>query len=98
MQLARETYMTALFTLVSGVANFQTKGRRVVLPRNMTDAAKPALFMVDADENYAYTGHVAKVTLRVDLWVYTASGLDPSVTPASELNGILDALDAALAP
>lgn len=98
MQFPRETYMTALFTLVSGIANFQTTGRRVVLPKQMSDAAKPALFMVDADESYAYTGHVQKVTLRVDLWIYTASGLDPNTTPATELNDILDALDTALTP
>jgi hypothetical protein len=64
----------------------------------MSDAGKPALFMVDADEGYAYTGHAQKVTLRVDLWIYTASGLDPNTTPAAELNQILDALDAALKP
>lgn len=98
MQFPRETYLTALFALVSGIANFRTTGRRVVLPRNMSDVAKPALFMVDADESYTYTGHVQKVTLRADLWIYTASGLDPTVTPATELNGILDAIDTALKP
>jgi hypothetical protein len=98
MRYPRETYMTALFGLVAAVANFQTTGRRVVLPRAMSDAAKPALFLVDADETYAYTAQAQKVTLRADAWIYTASGLDPNVTPAAELNAILDALDAAVAP
>lgn len=98
MRYPRETYMAALFACVSAVAGFATTGRRVVLPRAMSDAAKPALFLVDADETYAYTAEAAKVTLRAEAWIYTASGLDPSTTPASELNTILDALDAALAP
>ncbi len=98
MLLARETILTALFGVVASVAAFKTVGRRLVLPRAMSDAGKPALFMVDADETYSYTAHAQKVTLQVDLWIYTASGLDPNATPASELNGILDALDAALRP
>lgn len=98
MRYPRETYMAALFAQVSAVVAFATTGRRVVLPRAMSDAAKPALFMVDADETYAYTAEAQKVTLRAELWIYTASGLDPTITPATELNGILDALDAALAP
>ncbi len=98
MQFPRETYMSALFNAVSAVASFKTAARRVVLPRAMSDAAKPALFLVDADETYAYTAHAQKVTLRADLWIYTASGLDPGTTPATELNAILDALDAALRP
>jgi len=98
MQYSRETYMTALFAIASAVARFGTTGRRLILPRAMSDAAKPALFMVDADETYAYASHAQKVTLRVDLWIYTASGLDPNATPATELNNILDALDAAFAP
>ncbi len=98
MLYPRETYLAALFGVVSAVAGLRTAGRRLVLPRAMSDVAKPALFMIDADEHYAYGDHQQKVTLRVDLWVYTAGGLDPTIVPASELNGILDVLDAALKP
>ena len=98
MQHPRETYMAALFGAVAAIQSFATVGRRVVLPRAMSDVAKPALFMVDADELYAYADHQQKVTLKVDLWIYTASGLDPNAVPAAELNLILDAVDAALRP
>jgi len=99
MMSARGTYMGALFTVLSGIANFQTTGRRLVLPRNMSDVAKPALFMVEDDEEYAYAGEqLQKVTLRADAWIYTASGLDPNATPSTELDTILDALDAAMKP
>lgn len=98
MNGARETYFAALFAAVSKVANFNTKGRRLILPRNMDDVAKPAIFQIEDDEEYGYSGVLQKVTLKVDLWIYTASGLDPTKTPSQELNAILDALDAALKP
>jgi hypothetical protein len=98
MMNSRGTVMTAMFTALQAVASFQTTGRRIVLPRNMSDVAKPAMFMIEDDEDYSYNGTLQKVTLKADAWIYTASGLDPNATPSTELDTILDALDAALKP
>jgi hypothetical protein len=96
----REAIYTALFSLVSGSASFVTTGRRVKLWSDMNPSDFPALFVNQRDNGYSRGGeHVpAKVTLEADIIIYTSTGLDPNVVPATELNNLLDAIDTALAP
>ena len=92
--------MSALFALVSGAAPFATASRRLRLWGDVAHAEKPALFLVERGDTYARSGEgvPAAVTLEADIYIYTDAGKDLTVVPASALNPLLDAIDAALAP
>lgn len=96
----REAIYLALFKLVSDSASFAATGRRVKLWTDMNASDFPALFINQRDNSYVRDGeHVpAKVTLEADIIIYTNAGLDPNVIPATELNQLIDAVDAVLAP
>lgn len=96
----REAIYAALFELVSEAAEFKTKERRLKLWTDVNASDKPALFMNQVSETYARGSEAvpARVTLTVDLFVYTNAGKDPKAIPATEMNELLDAIDAALAP
>lgn len=99
----RETIMQALFTLLSNAYPFKTASRRLVLWEQVPVASRPALFMFEGcPETYSWKdGQVSIpiITMQADVVVYTdASSRDPSFVPATQINDICDALDAALAP
>lgn len=97
---AREAIMEALFSLVSGSASFATAARRLKLWGDVASTDKPALFMCERGDEYKgaerYTPPT--VTMNVDLFIYIDAGKDQSIIPASILNPLIDAIDAALAP
>jgi hypothetical protein len=97
---SREAIMQALFTLVSGAAAFVTKSRRVQLWTDISPEQKPALFLNEKEEDYQNGGesYLPIVALTVEFFVYTYPGNDPSVPPATQMNTILDAIDAVLKP
>ena len=97
---SREAIMTALFALVSGSTSFVTASRRLRLWGDVSAGEKPAIFQYEKDDEYKGADrHLPPtVTMNVDLYVYTAPGMDSGVTPISILNPLLDAIDAALAP
>jgi hypothetical protein len=91
--------MQALFALVSSTASFATTGRRLVLWSTLSPAQKPALFQYERDDEYTQgKNYLPIVTMNVDLYIYTCPGMDSGITPASMLNQLIDAVDAALAP
>lgn len=96
----REAIVQALFTRLSSSASFATTGRRLKLWSGVAPADKPALFMVERAEYYTHSSEAIPqtVTLWVDVFIYTDAGNDQSVAPVATLNGLLDALDAALKP
>jgi hypothetical protein len=99
MTAARETIMQALFALVSGSASFVTASRRLQLWGSLSAAEKPAIFQYERDDNYRNgNNYLPIVEMNVDLYIYTAPGMDSGVTPISVLNPLIDAIDAALAP
>jgi hypothetical protein len=89
MSASREAIYAALFALVSGSAEFKTKGRRLKLWTDVN--AKPAVFVAQRGAT------PQKVTLKADIFIYTNVGKDPNVIPAAQLNDLVDAIDAALA-
>jgi hypothetical protein len=57
--------------------------------------------MGQPEENYIYNAGPATpplITLDFDIYVYFNAGLDPNVVPDTQLNGLIDAIEAALAP
>ncbi len=97
--IAREPIYAALFAQVAGAANFVTAERRLRHWSDLTPAEQPALFMRQKAEVAAVMtlGAPTVWTLVVDLYLY-AHASDPYVAPATVLNPLIDAVEAALAP
>lgn len=108
--VTRETVMQALFALVSGAADFQTKSRNIKLtPDNTPEipVLQPAIFMLEDAEHTVIggRGQPAKRTWNVHLFIYAkipdglTPGIPDGVTPgASVINPLIDAIEIALAP
>lgn len=104
----REQVAVALFTklqtlLYNADTNpsgpFKLMSRRPQLWDEAT--SKPALYQGETLEQVAYSGDLSATPLHVmyfPITLYIKSGLDPTTTPDTTLNNLLDALDTALAP
>lgn len=95
----REQIYSALFTRVGNAAGFATKSRRMRHFASVAPADRPALFMNERAEQYARPADDAPATVTLDVMLYLCvdAGGDSGAAPASALNGLLDAVDAALA-
>lgn len=89
---------TATGAAVALVQGFQTTGRRLLHWGDV--AAQPALFVDDGDERWPPRpgGIPGKPVLEAEIWVYSDAGDNPNAAPATQLNALLGAIDAALAP
>jgi hypothetical protein len=96
----REAIISALFALLSQSAAFATASRRLQLWGGLSPSEKPALFLSERGDTYTHASEAAPaaVTMEVDIYIYTDAGKDPTIVPASILNPLIDAVDAALAP
>ena len=107
LSVSRETVLAALFaklssatfTEVGGASEFVTSSRRLRLWSDVPAGQRPAMFMTDHHETPSYRSEntPALVTISVEVFVYIDSS-DPSSVPSTDLNNILDGLDAAIAP
>ncbi|HEY3919446.1 MAG TPA: hypothetical protein VGL83_16780 [Stellaceae bacterium] len=96
--MIREPIYAALFALVATAAEFVTVSRRL---RHWTDvgaAEQPALFQIQKSETAEGRRPLpAKWRAAVDLYLY-AQAPDEIAAPATVLNPLIDAIEAALAP
>jgi hypothetical protein len=97
--IAREPIYAALFDLVAGAAGFVTAERRLRHWSDVAPAEQPALFMTQKSETAAVKALGAPLVwiLTVELYLYAHSS-DPRLSPATVLNPLIDAVEAALAP
>ena len=97
--IAREPIYAALFQLAANAAGFATVDRRLRHWSDVGPAEQPALFMSEKGSHAQIKALGAPVvwTLSAELFVYAHSA-DPYLSPASILNPLLDAIEAALAP
>lgn len=74
--------------------------RRLKTWDSMSAAEQPCCFLTAHSEEDAYSSQLtpSKTTITGDLFVYFKTGADPTSVPASDLNLILDGIDAALKP
>jgi hypothetical protein len=95
----REPIYAALFELVGAAADFTIVDRHLRHWSDVAPAEQPALFMAQKTElaSVKTLGASTVWTLAVDLYVYVHSS-DPYLAPATVLNPLLDAVEAALAP
>jgi hypothetical protein len=96
--MIREPIYAALFALVASAASFVTIGRRLRHWSDVGAAEQPALFMTQKSENAEERQPLpVKWRASVDLYLSTQAP-DELTSPATVLNLLLDAVEAALAP
>ncbi len=97
--ITRETIYAALFAQVSAAADFVTATRRLRHWSDVTPAEQPALFLRQKSEmaTVPTLGAPTVWKLAVELYLY-AHASDPYAAPATILNPLIDAVEAALAP
>jgi hypothetical protein len=95
----REPIYAALFGLLETAAHFAVVDRRLRHWSDVSPAEQPALFMAQKTElaSVKTLGAPTVWTLAIDLYVYAHSS-DPYLAPATVLNPLIDAVEAALAP
>ncbi len=100
MAASRETIMTALFALVSGINGLVTTGRRMRSPKDLDPTSTPALFLVEEADPYERPDNNLPPIRRMhaSVVIYQDVGTDQTVVPATAVNNILDALDVVLKP
>ena len=102
MNQPREQIYSALFnTLQSSLSpKFATMSRRWRMPEQVSPESRPALFQVQTGERAKTnaTGEPIIWIATVDLVIYTQGSGDEQTIPSQELNALLDALEAAIAP
>jgi hypothetical protein len=97
--ITRETIYAALWALAAQAADFVTASRRLRHWTDLSPAEQPALFMAEKGglAEVKVAGAPVAWTLYADFYLYVHSS-DPYAAPATVLNPLLDALEAALAP
>ena len=101
----RETIYAALFAKLQGslfapAGPFKTVSRRWQDPSQISPADRPAIYQVERSELSVTTQKIAgaplKWTIGLDLVIYTAGDSEPNSVPSTELNNLLDAVEAAV--
>lgn len=95
----REAILTALYDQALTAGTFPTSGRKLQLWTKISDF--PALFVHATGTHYPpreIRGLPPKRVIHAEIWVYTDAGKNPEANPEAVLNGMIDAIEAALAP
>ncbi len=97
--VSREAIYAALFAQVSGIAGLALASRRLQHWTDVRPVNQPALFQVQKAEQVSEApGMPTRLVLEAAFYLYVSSGSDTEVVPATQLNGFVDAIFAALAP
>jgi hypothetical protein len=97
--IVREQIYTALWALGANAARFAIANRRLRHWTDVAPAEQPALFMSEKGGQAAIKKLGAPIvwTLYAEFYIYAHSS-DPYLAPATILNPLIDAFEAALAP
>jgi len=97
--IVREKIYTALWALGANAARFASANRRLRHWTDVAPAEQPALFMSEKGGQAAIKKLGAPIvwTLYAEFYMYAHSS-DPYLAPATILNPLIDAFEAALAP
>ena len=95
----RETIIAALFDRLTGLPGLVTISRRLKHWADVPAAEQPALFLTCGNSAPEQTrGLPPKWRLQATLHLYVNTGGDDRLSPSAQLNELLDAIEAALAP
>jgi hypothetical protein len=97
-QIYSTLFATLQAALLAPVGPFKTVSRRWQDPTQLSPADRPSLYQVQKDESIAtgVNGLPLHGKLTVDLVLYTAGDSEPNSVPSTELNMLLDAVEAAI--
>lgn len=99
MGAMREQIMSALCARIFAIGNFKTTGRRALLWSKVPIDKQPACFVQNVKETTEHPNTMLAVRrMYIDVVFYQQVGSNPDAEPSAAINGLLDALDAALAP
>ena len=103
MTFPREQIYSALFAVLQGAllspaGPFKTVSRRWQDPSQVSPADRPSLYQVQKEElaGTGVNGLPLTARMTVDLVLYTAGDSEPNSVPSTELNTLLDAVEAAV--
>ena len=97
----RESIYSALYNLLHASASFASASRKFKMYTDLNASDFPALTMAQIHESYKNNGTGLPPSKTFNCEVYVYCSVDQSATgasPASQINTLLDAIDAALAP
>jgi hypothetical protein len=95
----REEIYQALFSLLQQVTGAPTCSRHLLHWSDVAPAAQPALYLTTVGEGFERIhGLPPKRVLRARVWLYTCSSPNLATPPSTQINELLDAIEAALAP
>lgn len=95
----RESIWAAVFAKIAATLGVVTASRKLVMYDEVPHEQQPALFIAQTGESHRNkAGMPAVLTLKADLYLYTNTGGNPTLVASSQINDMLDALDAALQP
>jgi hypothetical protein len=91
----REQVANALFNLLVGSSQFLTTGRRFLPESQIASAAKPALFLLDDDEQHTRGKQLVPAVRETvfECLVFISAGLDPNAVPSATLSNLIDVID-----
>lgn len=96
--MKREPIYKALFDRINEINGISTCSRILQHWDDVSPNMQPALFLAQDSQGVGQvTGFPSKYVLGAKLWIYTHRDTNGEV-PATQINNILDAVDAALAP
>jgi hypothetical protein len=97
--VTREQISAAFFALVAGAADFTATSRRFVHWDQVNETQMPFLTMLKTGETRARQNEgLPSLTINAHVFIYMSAGMDAADVPDTAMNGLLDALDAAVAP
>ena len=97
--ITREQISAAFFALVAGAADFTATSRRFVHWDQVNETQMPFLTVLKTGETRARQNEgLPSLTINAHVFIYMSAGMDAEDVPDTAMNGLLDALDAAVAP
>lgn len=100
----REAIAAAVYLIIEAAAgkvvNLKTSSRKLRHFDSVKSIEMPALFQAQNPETYERTvaDGPPKRTMHFSIWLYTADAQQPQVIPSQQINNMVDAIEAALAP
>lgn len=94
----RESIYAGLFAILRDAYAWQTVSRRIQNLQDVQPEAFPAAFQMQGNQKLTYQGDTPTVGEWQAQWLLYAYSSDPNVAPSTQLNNMVDAVLAALAP
>src|SRR5579885_1773961 len=97
--VSREQISVAFFNLIRSAASFTAASRRFVHWDQVNETQMPFLTMLKTGEQRGRQGEgLPQLTITEHVFIYLKTSMAPNEEPASTMNALLDAIDAAVAP